>query len=431
MKPSVVPSPPPAAAPSGSDEAADPKSVLLDYRRIRAFSEALCAPLETEDYVIQSMPDASPAKWHIAHTSWFFETFILQPNESDWPGVDPLYAYLFNSYYNAAGPRHCRPRRGTISRPTVTQVYEYRRQVDEAIERLLSRITPAQWNRIGPVMAIGLNHEQQHQELLVTDIKHAFWCNPLRPAYSAGEVAEIDSAGRPADARWISFGEGIRWIGHDGRGFAYDNESPRHRVFVPSFDLSSRFVTNRDYLAFIEEGGYEHPEHWLSAGWVIVNQQSWKAPLYWEKLDGLWRQMTMQGMRPLAMDEPLCHISFFEADAFARWAGHRLPTEAEWETAADSFPIEGQFAENMRFHPVAPSDLFGQLWQWTASPYTAYPGYQPPPGALGEYNGKFMCDQWVLRGGSCATPRSHIRRTYRNFFPADARWQFSGIRLAR
>ena len=413
------------------------------YLRVRQASEALCAPLEVDDYMVQSMPDASPAKWHLAHTTWFFERFVLTEAVEGYKPFDPQFNYLFNSYYNTVGAQHCRPRRGLLSRPTVAQVYAYRRAIDEAMRRMLQAADERAMLRWQPVIEIGLHHEQQHQELLLTDIKHAFGCNPLRPAYrprprprsESGDVAAEVSA-----MRWVSFDEEIAWIGHGGDGFAYDNESPRHRVLLHPFAIASRLVTAGEYLAFMNDGGYRRPELWLSEGWSTVQAEGWEAPLYWELCEGRWRQMTLAGMQEVDEAEPVCHVSYFEADAFARWAGARLPTEFEWERASQDVPVGGQFSDGGEHHPQpareggeqAPlQQMFGEAWQWTGSAYVGYPGYRPPPGALGEYNGKFMCNQFVLRGGSCATPSDHIRRTYRNFFPPAARWQFSGIRLAK
>jgi ergothioneine biosynthesis protein EgtB len=398
---------------------------------------SLCAPLGVEDYVVQSMPDASPVKWHLAHTSWFFETFVLKPAGADLEAIPSQYGYLFNSYYNAIGERIARPDRGLLSRPTVAEVCRFRAAIDDAMRALLDRADDARLRRLGPMIALGLHHEQQHQELILTDLKHAFGRNPLRPIY---RDIELPGAEAPGPIRWLDYPAGLRRIGHDGPGFAFDNESPRHRVFVVAFRLADRLVTNGEYLAFIEDGGYERPEFWLSDGWNARNTQHWTAPLYWERSADGWRMMTLAGMRDLDEAEPVCHVSYYEADAFARWSGARLPSEAEWEVAAEGRPVEGNFLEGERFHPAplaasdaagSPSQLFGDVWEWTRSPYSPYPGYQPAAGALGEYNGKFMCNQMVLRGGSCATPASHIRSTYRNFFPPDARWQFSGIRLAR
>jgi ergothioneine biosynthesis protein EgtB len=417
----------PASAPA-------PGRLLADYVEVRRLTERLCAPLEVEDYGVQSMPDASPAKWHLAHTSWFFETFVLSAAGGDYRPFDPRFGYLFNSYYNAVGDRLPRSRRGLLSRPTVADVYRYRKHVDEAMHRLL------QASRVGAlesVIVLGLNHEQQHQELLLTDLKHAFGSNPLRPAYREAEAGP-DAPAVPL--RWIPYLPGLRWVGHEGDEFAYDNETPRHRVYLEAFHLASRLVTCGEYRAFIEDGGYDRPELWLSDGWDARRQHGWAAPLYWERRDGAWWHYTLSGARPVREAEPVCHVSHYEADAYARWAGARLPTEAEWEAAALDCPLAGPFLDGDHLHPAplaAPADndlpaqMFGDVWQWTASPYVAYPGYRPPAGALGEYNGKFMCNQLVLRGGSCATPRSHMRRTYRNFFPPEARWQFSGIRLAR
>ena len=405
------------------------------YRQVRAASEELCQGLHPEDYVIQSMPDASPAKWHLAHTSWFFETLVLAKAIPLYKPFHPQFNYLFNSYYLSLGQRHCRPRRGLISRPTVQEVYDYRRQIDRLMLELLDRSSNRVLSEYAAIVELGLHHEQQHQELLLTDIKHAFASNPLRPAYRS---TPDPAAQLPAQsARWISFPEGLREIGHGGDGFAYDNESPRHRVFLNAFELASRPVANVEYRAFVDDGGYRRGELWLSDGWNAVQSQGWEAPLYWEKRDGQWSTMTLFGMRPVNDAEPVCHVSYFEADAFARWAGSRLPAEEEWEFASTSVPIEGNFVDARLFHPSPPtgggglSQMFGDVWQWTRSAYLPYPGYRQATGALGEYNGKFMCNQFVLRGGSCATPRSHIRRTYRNFFPPDARWQFTGFRLAR
>jgi ergothioneine biosynthesis protein EgtB len=419
------------------------EALQASYQTVRHTTEALCAPLQTEDYVIQSMPDASPAKWHLAHTSWFFETFILS-NENKGTPVDSVYSYLFNSYYNAVGERIARDRRGLLSRPTVAEVYAYRKAVDERIRELLDRADSETLDRVRSLLILGLSHEQQHQELILTDLKHALASNPLRPAYwSLHDSAQETSALQPLT--WTMFSAGIRWIGHDGVGFAFDNEGPRHREYVGSFTLANRLTTNCEYLEFIEDGGYDRPEFWLSDGWFARSRNEWQAPLYWERAEGRWRVFTLTGMRELALDEAVCHVSYYEADAFARWSGCRLATEAEWETAAQARcrVSDGNFLESRRYHPAPlpaaptpersapPAQLFGDVWEWTASPYVAYPGFRPAAGALGEYNGKFMCNQFVLRGGSCASPQSHIRATYRNFFPPEARWQFSGIRLAR
>jgi ergothioneine biosynthesis protein EgtB len=410
--------------------------LLERYLRVRRFSEELCQTLEPEDYVIQTMPEMSPTKWHLAHTSWFFETFVAKPHLPDYRPLHPQYAFLFNSYYNAAGKMHARPQRGLISRPTVRDTFTYREHVDAAIESLLQTTDESLLETLAPLIVLGLNHEQQHQELMLTDIKHAFWMNPLRPALRPEVPAREAVAPAPG---WIHFDPGLYSIGHEGEGFCFDNETPRHQVFLNGFSIATQLVTNREFLSFIEAGGYERPELWLSLGWNTVNERGWNAPLYWEQRNGAWWMMTLAGMRRIRWDEPVCHLSYFEADAYARWAGARLPTESEWEVAVRNTPIEGQFAESGRFHPIAADcaasgslkQMFGELWQWTQSAYAPYPGYRPPAGALGEYNGKFMCNQYVLRGASCATPRSHARRTYRNFFPPDARWQFMGLRLAK
>jgi ergothioneine biosynthesis protein EgtB len=419
--------------------ATDRERLSALYQDVRSVTEALCAPLETEDYVVQSMPDASPAKWHLAHTSWFFETLVLKPEGADDLIGSVQYAYLFNSYYNALGERIPRPDRGLLSRPTVVEVYRYRAAVDERMRRFLERAPMDVLRRVGPTVVLGLHHEQQHQELILTDLKYLFSRNPLRPVYREQEPTV---ASEPAPLGWVSVGAGLRRIGQEGAGFAFDNERPRHPVYVEAFRLADRLVTNGEYCAFIEDGGYDRPELWLSDGWNARLAQRWTAPLYWERSSNSegWRIMTLAGMRDLVASEPVCHVSYYEADAFSRWAGARLPTEAEWEVVAEGVAVEGNFQESERYHPAPlsspagtglPSQMFGDVWEWTRSPYTPYPGFRPLEGALGEYNGKFMCNQLVLRGGSCATPRAHIRPTYRNFFPPEARWQFSGIRLAQ
>lgn len=408
------------------------------YSGVRQFSEALTRPLETDDYIIQSMPDVSPTKWHLAHTSWFFETFVLNKVNPDYRSPHPQFNFLFNSYYVQVGERHCRTKRGLISRPTVEEVFRYRRYVDQKILEFLEIANGEQLIEIAPVIEIGLHHEQQHQELMLTDIKHVFSENPLCPAYAGNEKKPSD---QPLPSiLWIEYPGGVHPIGHDGGGFSFDNETPMHKEYVNPFELASRLVTNREYLDFIEDRGYKRPEIWLSDGWSTVEANAWDAPLYWEKRNGTWQYFTLSGIRKISLDEPVCHVSYYEADAYARWAGARLPTESEWEIAASNLTMEGNFVENQNYHPVAisagtnnrrPQQMFGDVWEWTRSPYGPYPGYTTLPGALGEYNGKFMCNQVVLRGGSCATSRSHIRKTYRNFFPPNARWQFMGIRLAK
>jgi ergothioneine biosynthesis protein EgtB len=412
-------------------------STLADhYQAVRRLTEALCEPLEIDDYLLQSMPDTSPVKWHLAHTTWFFETFILLRHLHGYQPYHPEFGFLFNSYYNAVGSRWPRAERGLLARPTLAEVCRYRKHVDMHMTRLLGKSHPTLSDDMLNRVVLGMNHEQQHQELILTDLKHAWSANPLAPVY---RPAVAESGERPT-RRWVDFPEGLVWIGHAGKGFAFDNEEPRHRVFLHSFRLSNRLVTNSEYRAFITDGGYNRPELWLSDGWAVRQARGWTAPLYWEQKDDAWFMVTLAGRRPLTPVEPVCHISYYEADAFARWAGARLPTEAEWETAGGNVLPAGHFLEGGRFHPAAAPaaddsgplyQMYGDVWQWTASPYVPYPGYQAAPGALGEYNGKFMCNQFVLRGASCATPRGHARRTYRNFFPPDARWQFTGIRLAK
>jgi ergothioneine biosynthesis protein EgtB len=418
---------------AGLTQSTQASALAPRYRAIRAATEALAAPLSPEDCAIQSMPDASPVKWHLAHTSWFFETFVLEPHVPGYRVYDAAFRVLFNSYYNAVGDKHPRPQRGLLSRPSLDAVRAYRAHVDAAMAALLARTEPS--SRLGGLIELGLNHEQQHQELILTDVKHMLSCNPLKPAYAPARV--VDDPASAAALDWIAFDEGLIEIGHDGAGFAFDNETPRHRQYLERFALASRPVTNAEYAAFVADGGYRHAELWLSEGWDWLNANGIATPLYWEDGSSGPRQFTLQGMLPLEGDAPVCHVSLFEADAYARWAGARLPTEAEWELAAATVPVEGRFAEDGALRPrparrVAPlAQLFGDVWEWTCSAYAPYPGFRPAAGAIGEYNGKFMCNQYVLRGGSCATPRSHIRVTYRNFFPAAARWQFSGIRLAR
>ena len=406
------------------------------FSDVRSFSHSLCEPLVTEDYVIQTMEDVSPTKWHLAHTTWFFETFVLQAFASDYRPYHPDFAYLFNSYYVQAGDRHCRPKRGLISRPTVDELYKYRTYVDERMREFLAVARGDEVGEIARRVAIGLNHEQQHQELILTDIKHVLSENPLRPVYRPAD--SVAHSALPPASTWIEHEGGLRDIGHSGDGFSYDNEGPVHQYFVEPFSYASRLVTNREYIEFMESGGYDRTELWLSEGWATLERHGWNAPGYWEKVDGQWWHFTLRGFRPVGLDEPVCHVSYFEADAYARWADARLLTEFEWEVASHDVEMEGNFVEEGHFHPVpapgrksVPEQLFGDVWEWTRSQYSPYPRYKPEPGALGEYNGKFMCNQFVLRGGSVATSRTHIRRTYRNFFQPAARWQFTGIRVAR
>ncbi|MCW8829094.1 MAG: ergothioneine biosynthesis protein EgtB [Gammaproteobacteria bacterium] len=402
------------------------------YRRIRHDSELLCEPLQAEDYLLQSMPQTSPPKWHLAHVSWFFETFLLQVYVPDYRPFQPQFRVLFNSYYEQVGPFHPRPQRGMLSRPTLEEIYRYRAWVDEQMAALIQTVAEEYWPEVALRIAIGLNHEQQHQELLLTDIKHNFWVNPLFPAYRSDLPPSTEVS---APLQWHAFEGGLGCIGQRGEAFAYDNEWPRHTVYVQPYQLASRLVNNGEFAAFIAEGGYKRPELWLSDGWATVQQQQWQAPLYWLKQDNDWWHFTLAGLQRFNEHEPVAHISYYEADAYARWAGHRLPTEQEWELAAAGVEVSGNLRDSGRLHPAPAGgeglqQLFGDLWEWTASPYTPYPGYRAPAGALGEYNGKFMCNQMVLRGGSCATPAEHIRASYRNFFYPNERWQFKGFRLA-
>ncbi|HTT87872.1 MAG TPA: ergothioneine biosynthesis protein EgtB [Acidimicrobiales bacterium] len=424
------------------------------YAQVRGTTETLAAPLSPEDQTVQSMPDVSPTKWHRAHTSWFFETFLLEPSLAGYRSFHPAYAYLFNSYYEGVGARYPRPRRGVVSRPGVGEVTKYRDHVDAAMARLLREpLDPAATD----LVELGLHHEQQHQELLLMDIKHVLSCNPLQPAYATVTVAEPASA--PPALRWVEHEGGMVEVGHDGNGFAFDNERPRHGVYLEPFALADRAVTCGEWTSFIDDGGYDRPDLWLSDGWATAQAEGWDAPLYWFKVADDWWLFTLGGPQLVDPSEPVCHVSYYEADAFARWRGARLPTESEWETVAatqvrggarvgagsvgagslgagslGAGSVVGNFLDPAVLHPRpstgAPS-LFGDVWQWTRSAYSPYPGFQPAAGAVGEYNGKFMVNQYVLRGGCCVTPADHIRPAYRNFFPPSARWAFAGLRLAR
>ena len=405
------------------------------FQAVRDESPKLASPLSAEDQQVQSMPDVSPTKWHLAHITWFFETFLLQPNLEGYQPFDPVFGYLFNSYYEAVGERHPRPQRGLLSRPSLEHVLAYRAHVDEAMGRLIGEADEASWVQVEPLLELGLHHEQQHQELILMDIKHVFWTNPLLPAY-APAPAEPARAGAAPALEWLDFDGGLIEIGHDGSGFAFDNEGPRHKVWIEPYRLASRLATCGEYLAFIEDGGYRRPELWLSDGWAAVGREGWTCPLYWKPAeDGGWEIFTLSGPRPLDPAEPVSHLSSYEADAFARWSGARLPTEEEWEAAAVAVSPTGNLAGRRLYHPRPASggglrQMIGDLWEWTMSPYVAYPRYRPPEGAVGEYNGKFMSGQMVLRGGAAVTPEDHVRITYRNFFPPAARWAFSGVRLA-
>ncbi len=413
----------------------DPLGLRNRFRRVRAATEGLAAHLSEEDCALQSMPDASPIKWHLAHTTWFFETFLLESWQPAFKPFDPAFRVLFNSYYNGVGDKHPRPERGLISRPGLATIREYRQHVTRRIDDLLAVMGGnAEFESL---MWLGCNHEEQHQELILTDLKHLLSRNPAKPAYGERWPLTAIEARQP---RWISHAGGLVNSGHEGAGFAFDNEGPRHQVFVQPFELASHPVTHGEFAAFIADGGYSRPELWLSMGWDWVQAQRIGAPMYWQREGENWATFTLHGMVAIDPHTPVSHINYFEADAYARWAGARLPREAEWELAAAAVPVTGNFLESGALHPLAfreegpnnlPAQMFGDVWEWTQSAYLPYPGFRSAPGAVGEYNGKFMCNQFVLRGGSCATPAAHIRATYRNFFPPDARWQFSGCRLAR
>lgn len=397
----------------------------------RALSHQLAEPLSDEDQVVQAMDDASPTKWHLAHTTWFFEAFVLSQFLPGYKRFDDQFEYCFNSYYESVGPRHPRPFRGLLTRPSRDAVRAYRAHVDKALEDLLSRDVT---DEAATLIELGINHEQQHQELLLTDVLSLFASQPLKPAYRAAAPGEPSAA--PYALSFVDFDGGVFEVGNDGTGFSYDNEGPRHKQLIRPFKLANRCITNAEWIAFIEDGGYETPALWLADGWNLINAEDWRAPLYFEPADGGYGQMGLRGFRPVNPAAPVTHISYFEADAFARWAGYRLPSEFEWEHASAGLAERGRTLGSGSLAPQPAPDeagltqMFGDVWEWTASAYLPYPGYKPAPGAVGEYNGKFMCNQFVLKGGSCATPDGHVRRTYRNFFYPHQRWQFTGLRLA-
>lgn len=408
---------------------------LLSFNKIRSFTDYLVEPLEIEDYVIQPMENASPTKWHLAHTSWFFETFVLKKYNTQFKSLHPQYAYFFNSYYLQTGVPFERAHRGLLSRPTVKEVFDYRGYINREMIDFIHQCSDRIWTEVASVIEIGNHHEQQHQELILTDLKYLLAQNPLLPSYRVGLNPQISPAN---DLKWHAFDEGIVSIGSSMNEFTYDNEHPQHQTFIQKFELADRLVTNKEYLEFIHAGGYTQSKYWLDEGWSTVLKEGWSSPLYWFKREGTWFNFTLSGPRPVAEHEPVTHVSYYEADAYARWKGVRLPTEQEWEHACNDLEIDGNFVDSNHFHPItwigkSPrlKQMFGDVWEWTMSSYSPYPNYKPLSGALGEYNGKFMVNQYVLRGGSCVTSKSHIRKTYRNFFNASARWQFSGIRLAK
>jgi len=398
------------------------------YTRIRSTTLDLCRHLQTEDFVVQSMPDVSPTKWHLAHVTWFFERFVILPNASKYQLFSDQYHYLFNSYYYSAGLMHERPKRGLLTRPTLREILNYREHVDNAMQALLA--AKPDDAEIANLTTLGLNHEQQHQELLLTDIKHVFSRNPLKP--SVNPQLSLPSDCNPPPYSFIEGASGITETGASDIEFCFDNETPRHQTLLHAHSIGSRLVTNAEYLEFIRDGGYQATELWLSDGWATLNQHQWKQPLYWG--EDLCSEFTLGGVRNLDLHAPVTHISYYEADAYARWAGARLPTEAEWEAAANDAAVEGNFLESGFWHPIPGNgqhQFFGDAWEWTSSCYGPYPGFKPLAGTLGEYNGKFMCNQMTVRGGSCVSAREHIRASYRSFFYPDARWQFLGMRLAK
>ena len=420
----------------------DPTQVVARFEHVRAHTESLAAPLSPEDQTVQSMPDVSPTKWHRAHVTWFFETFLLAEHESGFSPFQDQYWFLFNSYYESLGPRYSRPDRGLVTRPGAHEVGDYRRNVDARVRELVEGLDEGTLTKLAPVIELGFHHEQQHQELLLMDIKHVLSRNPLQPVYAGTRRAPSE----PDDLGWVEVEGGLVEVGHQGEGFSFDNELPRHRQWLEPYRLADRLVTNGEWLEFMADGGYTRAGLWLSDGWARVNAEAWRAPFYWVEHDGVWLEHTLHGTWPVDPGAPVTHVSFYEAEAYATWAGKRLPTEAEWEHAVvvdgqgDAAHAGGNLADQQAFHPAsAPAraphgsrlrQVYGDCWEWTASAYHPYPGFHPPEGAIGEYNGKFMSNQMVLRGGCALTPPDHARLTYRNFFPHAARWAMSGVRLA-
>jgi ergothioneine biosynthesis protein EgtB len=413
------------------------KEFITYYLAERNLIKELCEPLAIEDYVIQSIEDVSPPKWHLAHTSWFFETFVLCPNDKNYQIFDPKFNYLFNSYYQGMGNVYPRKKRGLLSRPTVENIYAYREYIDKHIIRYIEKVSEKKFQQILPLLILGIHHEQQHQELLLTDIKYNLSLQPDFPIYKNNLIKPNSINNNKTVMIYKEMEGGVVDIGHRGNTFCFDNELPRHQQLLTPYSIAHKLVTNREYCEFIDAGGYQNPRWWLADGWDCVQKNRWNAPLYWYYLENTWFNFTLSGLKEIDPSEPVVHVSFYEADAYARWREKRLPTEIEWEhfVTTHIFENTGNFLESKLYHPQvavnnAPEQFFGDVWEWTATPYCAYPGYKPPEGVLAEYNGKFMSNQFVLRGGSCVTPQSHIRSTYRNFFQPDKRWQFSGIRLA-